>query len=332
MRFLTSLVLSLATATASAGQLSLTNGDQIAGNMVKIDGDSVIWAAIFGEIKVPKDNIADMKLDGEFRLNGFSDACTVTGFSEGKLTATCGGKAEVVDLNYLTIAETWVAPDARKVDYSGKASLTAQRKTGNENEEDVDLEVKQVWKATDIEHELDFMYESLSVDEQATDESYELAYQNNWFFKPAWYWANSLSYGMSEPKNIDEQYRAGTGLGHVIWKGSNGELKGLFGVTYQEIQYFLPADPAEEDYLSASWALDFNYTLFGKVQLFHSHQLFQSMDDTDDLEAKAQTGLSMPLYKSLHGEAKHEWDYDKTPSAGTRKVDTKFTLGVSYGW
>ncbi len=332
MRFVALLVLSLVAACVSAGQLSLKNGDQITGNMLKIDGDAIVWKAVFGEIKVPKNLIVGMALDGEFRLNGFSHACTVDGFSKGVITAVCGGKKESVDLGYLTIAETWVAPDERNVAYSGKASLTAQRKTGNENEEDIDLEVKQVWKATDIEHELDFMFESLSVDEQASDESYELAYQNNWFFKPAWYWANSLSYSMSEPKNIDEQYRAGTGLGHVIWKGSKGELKGLFGVAYQEIQYFLPADPAEEDYLSASWALDFNYTLFDSVQFFHSHQLFQSMDDTDDLEAKAQTGFSMPLYKNLHGEAKHEWDYDKTPSAGARKVDTKFTLGVSYGW
>lgn len=315
------------------GVLKLTNGDEVGGNLSKIEGDNIVWASEnFGSIKVAKSKVADMKLDGLFRLNGFSDACEITGFQSGSLQAVCGGKAESVELVYLDIAEGWVAPEARKMEYMGKASLTAQRKSGNENQEEVDLDIEQVWKLTDIEHELDIEYRSDSVDDQPAEDSHELRYQNNWFFKPSWYWANNLAYTKSEPKNIDEQLRAGTALGHVIWKDSRGELKGLLGLAYQETQFFPPTDPEEEDYLSASWALDFKYSLFAGVALFHNHQVYQSMDESDDLEAKAQTGFSMPLYNNIHGEAKHEWDYDRSPSAGTQKVDTRVTLGVSYNW
>ena len=85
--------------------------------------------------------------------------------------------------------------------------------------------------------------------------------------------------------------------------------------------------------LSVSSCLRVRYIFYDKAfQLFHFHEGFVSLEDSDDLFVKSRTGVRIPLFKNINATIQYNVDWEKNPSPGRKKTDKElmFTLGYLF--
>jgi len=333
----------LGMAQVSAGVLVLKNGDRLEGRLVKLQDETLIWKAYsFGRVhlSVPKANVASIETDQSVKIRGRDGGCKIQQLSQGILDYKCG-EEEVSQTELLVIDSIMPFEDfaAGAQVYKGKMALTGVYSSGNSVEEDWDFNAEVVLRRSDFRHKFALEFESDSDNDEPADEQYELLYRLDWFFDERWFWYNEVKLGADEPKNIDESYILGTGLGVQIWAFTDSALAFESGVDW--VKELL--DPTVDDMTDPTWessrertawrfATDFRYSLPYSAKLVHTNEYLYSFEDSEDWQFSADIGLNIPLGPGLFSEYKVEYDYDNKPTTDSEREDTKFTVGVGYQW
>ena len=65
-------------------------------------------------------------------------------------------------------------------------------------------------------------------------------------------------------------------------------------------------------------------------QFFHKHEGLQSLESTDDLIVRSETGLRVPLSDNLNTSVQVNVDWDRNPPPGTEETDLTYLLNVGY--
>ena len=86
-----------------AGVVVLNNGDRLNGQLVRLDGDAVMWkTANFGEQSIKRTNIKSIATDQTLKINGNAEPCNLVGLENDQLTYRCG-ELESVTIPFLTL-------------------------------------------------------------------------------------------------------------------------------------------------------------------------------------------------------------------------------------
>ena len=325
----------------SAGELVLKNGDRLSGSLVKLQDDTLVWASdSFGNLDVPKKNVAELTVEKTVKIQGQEGACKIQGLYHGVLAYDCG-ESVVARTELLTVDSVLPFDDftAGAKTYSGKMALTGVYASGNTVEEDWDFGAEVVLRRSDFRHKMAIDYESNSDNDQAAEEEYELLYRLDWFFDESWFWYNEVKLGADEPKGIDESYVYGSGLGVQVWEFTDSALAFETGIDW--VKELL--DPSTDDLLNPLWdssrertawrfGTNFRYSLPYGATLVHTNEYLYSFENSDDWQISVDIGLLIPLGPGLFSEYKIEYDYDNLPVADAKREDTKFTVGVGYQW
>lgn len=332
--FLLLSVLSAVSLFASAGELLLTNGDRLQGTLGGIDKSSIAWSSdSFGMLTIAKTKVADLKTDAPVVIQGQRDLCTLNGIENHYLAYRCGQSDYVQRTELLTIAsvQPYVEKSDKNYDYSGKLSVSGVFSRGNSVQDDLEASASSIMRYGDFRHVTSIDIDTLSTNDGPTTEDYELSYRLDWFFDEQWFWYNQFVLASEESKNIDEKYEYGTGLGVQMWENLNSALALESGIDFIKESY----DDASGDTLErAAWrfATEFRYKLPFSAELVNSNEVLASLKDAGDWEFSTDLGISMPLGAGLFSEYKIEYDYDNQPADGTKRDDTKLTIGVGYKW
>ncbi|NHN38087.1 DUF481 domain-containing protein [Pseudomaricurvus alcaniphilus] len=339
MRFFTAastlmLACFLFSAAASAGELLLTNGDRLEGNLVLIDKTTVTWkSTVFGNLTVGKNRVANLKLDKPVVIQGQRDPCVVEGMTDYFLAYRCGKSTYIQRTELLTLAsvEPYVEDKDKTYEYNGAMSVAGVLSRGNKVEDDLDVDAIATFRHGNFRHINEIDYEALSRNDLPALEDYELSYRLDWFFDEKWFWYNALGMGMEESKNIKERYEYGTGLGVQMWENINSALALESGIDFVKERY---EQVVSDDKEAAAWrfATRFRHKLPFNMALVHSNEVLYSLEDSGDWELSADVGISLPLGPGLFSEYKIEYDYDNQPAEGTKRDDTKLTIGIGYKW
>jgi len=329
--------------SSAAGVLVLNNGDRLEGRLVKLQDETLVWKAYsFGNahLSVPKANVASIETDQTVKIQGRDGSCKIQQLNQGILSYKCREQA-VTHTELLAIDSMMPFEDfaAGAQIYNGKMALTGVYSSGNSVEEDWDFNAEVVLRRSDFRHKFAFEFESDSDNDAPADEQYELLYRLDWFFDERWFWYNEIKLGADEPKNIDESYVYGSGLGVQVWEFTDSALAFEFGV--DSVKELL--DPTAEDMSNPNWesrreltawrfATNFRYDLPYSAKLVHTNEYLYSLEDSEDWQFNADIGVNIPLGPGLFSEYKVEYDYDNKPTTDSERKDTKFTVGVGYQW
>lgn len=335
------LLLTLLTCSQAllAGEISLKNGDQLQGELMRLDGSLVIWQSeSFGELAIPKASVADLQTGARMKINGHSAPCTIGGMQGPDLYYNCAdGGVGSVPLLTLEVALPYADHVAGAHTYKGRLSVAGVTSRGNKVENNWDLDSDVVFRRGDFRHAMLADYEARSQDSLPSDERFKVAYGLDWFFNTRWFWYNQLTVGGDETKRIDERYTFGSGLGYQVWESERTALALKGGITYVKELYDRPLTPVlnfENSDERAVWAMniDYRYQLPRGIALFHMSDVSQSFESSGDWLLTTDTGLSVPLGAGLFSEFKFEYDVDNEPQPGTRREDARFSVGVGYSW
>ncbi|MGH1370478.1 MAG: DUF481 domain-containing protein [Cellvibrionaceae bacterium] len=329
-------------AAACAGELILTNGDRLQGELVAVNKSSLTWKSdSFGNLTIDKSKVENFATAGRVKIQGEDEACKLDGMDGHYVTYHCGDSNDEsrTELLALDSIVPFVEYSATEYVYDGKTSLSGNFSRGNKIEDDLELDADVTFRQQDFRHVMGVEYESKSNNDEPANEDYELLYRLDWFFEERWFWYNELRWAGEESKNIDERYTLGTGLGVQMWENPNTALALEGGLDYvKELLDGTDDDMNDPDWDSSversalRFATKFRYKLPFSAELIHSNEILYSLQDSEDWELSADLGLSVPLGQGLFSEYKFEYDFDNLPANDTKKEDTKFSVGIGYEW
>jgi putative salt-induced outer membrane protein YdiY len=340
MRFIFILWLGMLAVSSLAGEIKLTNGDVVHGQLIKVSGINVYWKSdTFGDVTVSKSKITHISFEQAVKLDGQAGVCYLHDFDGVNLIYSCDGKV----LKIAFSKEQSIYPFANYNDavytYEGQMSLALDMKRGNKVSDDLDFTIETKYRKDDFRHLTNISYESDSVDEGPTTEIYNLDYRLDWFFDEGWFWYNELKYAVDESKRISNSYIFSTGVGVQVWNYSHSALSFDAGIEYQ-MQNF---DPSATDLLNPDWegtttesywrlGYDYRYKLPWSMNFISSAEYLSNVDDATDWVLEFEAGLSVPLGERLFSEYKFEYDFDNQPNGNSRREDKQLSIGVGYKW
>ena len=335
-RWIAVIVLGLISGMAHAGVLELTNGDRLKGTLSGMDKTSVVWRSeIFGELKVDKAKVVNIRSEDRVHVQGQSQPCVITGVDDHQLLYRCGQAVVNQRTPIMTVASVvpYVDHATAKPAYAGKVAAAGVFSRGNKIEDDLDADAEVSLRYGDLRHVAGIEYDSRSVDDEPAVEDYETRYRMDWFFQEQWFWYNELRWAAEDSKNVEERYTFGTGLGVQIWEDPEKALALESGLDYISEEYDV-ADGSEDSVEQAVWrfATGLRYKLPFSATLVNTNEFLYSLEASEDWEFSSDLGLSMPLGQGLFSEYKIEYDHDNLPAEGTKRDDTKLTVGIGYEW
>lgn len=336
-----------------AGELTLSNGDRIAGEFRGIQGDSVIWLSPhLGELRLTKSAVKGIQSQERFKLRGESSPCELRALVNLNVLFICeNGASKNIPLLTLENVVPYVGHVQANHSYSGNLRIKSWKQTGNTESEYWEAATEVRLRHSDWRHIISLTYHSQTTQTrpsgaaappvQTRSQRALGAYTLDWFFLPQWYWSNRFSGAKDENRNIQEQYKLSSGLGHQFWETDVSALSFEGGLQHNRT-YLMNNPPADdpEAYTSLRLAADYRYQFRGGLNFYHHNEISRSLNQPDANERqrwdlRTDTGLNFPIGFGISANCSAAWNYinharDLNPNAS--QVDAVYSIGVNYGW
>jgi putative salt-induced outer membrane protein YdiY len=210
---------------------------------------------------------------------------------------------------------------------TGSIGLSGSYLGGNEERDDLELDIGFSFENGDATHDATLNYEALGQDNESTINDYAIAYGIDWSISDRWYWGNNFSYGADDKRQIDQSISAGTNMGYQFWKNEQGKLSTAIGLTWINDKLF---SAIVDERLTWAWSGDYEKLLTKKVSLTYSHQLNVSVKDSDNTQLVADIGIIIPVTDKLDTKISWDWSFDNQPEEGNETIDRKIKFGINY--
>jgi len=287
---LTATVALALSSLAYSDQISLKNGDILQGTLTSQTDAYVLWESDnFGALQIPTNQIAFIN------------------------------RPDTKPAAINTVEE--------KALYKGNVGLSGTYLSGNEQRDDLELNIGFTFKKGDSTHNAKVHYETLGQDNKSTINDYGINYGIDWLMSNGWYWGNIFSYGADDKRQIDQSVSFGTNMGYQFWQNDKGKLSTAIGLTWINDKLF---SAVTDDRLAWSWSGDYQKQLIREVSLSYSHQLNVSIRDSENTQLTTDVGIIIPVTKKLDTKISWDWSFDNQPEQGNEKIDRKLKFGVDY--
>jgi putative salt-induced outer membrane protein YdiY len=275
---------------AYSDQISLKNGDTLHGSLISKTDTYISWQSHnFGVLNIPADQV--VLID-----------------QPNKKPAT---PANIIE----------------KEVFKGTVGLSGAYLSGNEQRDDLELDIGLTFEQGDATHKAKVNYETLGQDNTSTTKDFGVAYGIDWLINDSWYWGNKFFLGADDKRQIDQSMSVGTNMGYQFWKNETGSLSSEIGLTWIKDELF---NSITDDRLTWAWSGDYEKIVIRNISLAYSHQMYVSIKDSDNAQIDADISLIIPVNNKLDTKISWDWSFDNQPQDGNEKVDRKLRFGINY--
>ena len=236
---------------------------------------------------------------------------------------------QIVSINSSDTNPTPITTTEEKLVYSGILGLSGSYLGGNEERNDLELEIIFTLEQGSLIHNTEINYETLGQENEPTIKDYGIAYGIDWAIDDSWYWGNNIFYGADDKRQIEQSVSVGTNLGYQFWKNDEGKLATEIGLAWISDKLFSSID---DERIALVWSGNYQKQLNKKVSLSYSHQLNVSMKDSDNSQLSADIGFIIPVTDKLDTKISYDWSIDNQPEQGNEKIDRKLKFGADYSF
>ncbi len=213
--------------------------------------------------------------------------------------------------------------------YVGNIGLSGSYLGGNEQRDDLELNILLTLEQDNLTHNTEINYETLGQENVATIKDFGIAYGIDWAIDDSWYWGNNIFYGADDKRQIDQSVSVGTNLGYQFWKTEDGKLSTEIGLAWINDKLFSSID---DERIALVWSGNYQKQLNTRVSFAYSHQLNVSMKDSDNSQLSADIGFIIPVTNKLDTKISWDWSIDNQPEQGNEKIDRKLKFGADYSF
>lgn len=322
-----------------AGVVELVNGDRLEGEVVRIEGDALVWQSTnFGEQRIPKKNIKNITSNKPLKVSANKKACIVDGVEDEQIVYYCGARANLKRIPVMTIKTLLPYEDyiSGKLLNTGKLSLWGAYSSGNEVRNEWNLQGEVKLRDGELRHVMGGEFANASWNNSEPQTRWNARYSLDWFFRERWYWYNSVALGADDQRGLNRYYTLGSGTGYQFWETKKTALSLQAGLSYVDQEYEPTADDKVFDETTSYGALrlatDFRYEFSGGIAFFHNNEMVYSLEDPEDWQLKTASGLSSMLLSKVYSELKIDYWIYNLPQPTKARADTRMSLGVTYKW
>ena len=318
-----------------ADEVLLDNGDRLTGTVVGKEGDKLrLQTPYAGTLEIQwsrvkrlvTDQAVRIILEDDARLNG-----VLLEAPEGALRikgedSVEGGPIPLEKISYINPPPE---VDGGLV-FTGKLNLGINVAKGNTDTEDAHFDGEMIARTLKNRFTLGAIYNrsrSLGLDTKDNATGYG---KYDHFLEEKWYmYANALFF-RDRFKDIRMRTTLGLGSGYQFDTGTRKNLSLEGGLNYVSEDYYEAEDNA---YPSARWSVNYDqYLGQTELQFFHFHEGYVGLTDVKDFFLRTQTGMRVPLWRSLKATFQFDFDWDNTPAPGAREDDTRYLINIGYNW
>lgn len=275
---------------ALGDQIHLKNGDSVQGTLTSQTDTFVLWQSDnFGELQIPKDQVISISPPPET-------------------------KELITDFN-------------KKDTFKGSVGLSGSYLGGNEERDDLELDIGFSFEKGDATHIANINYETLGESGESTINDYGIEYGIDWLISDSWFWGNNFFYGADDKRQIDQSVSVGTNVGYQFWKNETGKLSTALGLTLINDELF---NSVTDDRLTWAWSGRYEKLMMKKILLSYSHQLNVSIKDSENTQLNADIGVIIPVTDRLDTKITWDWSFDNQPQEGNESIDRKIRFGINY--
>lgn len=340
--FILSLVIaaSAATTAIAADTLSLTNGDQLTGQITTQNEHFVRINTKYGPLRIPTNDIASVNAASPTIQSGIQNSITNASAPKQVIPSLSSlypdpSMAPPAALENVSIATAEAAPEPEDdkfwgAKWSGNVNLGGNMKRGNSETESysADAQIKARWEKHRgiIEGEYNFEEDS----DRTTVDNRSLSFGHDYFFAEKWFMGNKLSFEQDDIDQIDLRTIASTGLGYQPYERDDLNLKMVLGPGYYHEKF---ENGNTDEGMTANWALDYDQKFYDDLfRIFHNHDLTMPIEETDAYLFTSESGIRVPIKKGIIASGQVDFDWDNDPAPGTVEDDTTYSVKLGYEW
>ena len=319
----------------AAGTLWLNNGDQLAGELEKIEGGSLHWKSeTLGSLTLPLDKVRGFESAAPMALAtqdaGPQRDCLFR-YVDGRQFVDCGNGQYTRSLPSFSRFTADVVPTDQEIGgykVTGFVDVAVQTSSGNTEKESYNATAEVQLRSLDLRHTFSGEYQKEQLEGEEAENRTDLNYKLDRFLTEKWYLTGNLGYLTDDERDIEERYTIGAGIGYQFVETSTLNFSVETGLTY------ISEDRLTRDLDDAAWrtASDFGWVVTSSgIKLFNKNEVLSLLSE-DGYEVKTATGLILPINGHLNSLIQYEWDYDSEPEELRESVDRRWSLGLRYKW
>ena len=325
MRIKTVILAALAAATmsASADKIVLKSGSCLTGSVAAVGEEAVTFVSDdFGELAIKLDSVASLE--------------TETVYEEGAVPF------EVTKPVAEAEAEAEEEPDNA---WHGSINVNYLATRGNSYGETASVlfNINRRWEEDRVKGDLGYHYAKTGTskeDRQTSANRLEAEGQHDHFWTEKVYSYENARYDRDLIAGLKYRLRLGAGLGYQWLDGYESDLTGKWsfsqeaGLAWVRTGYTLRDPDAETSYCSFRYAHHLTYLPKWNegVEGFHNLEYMPDIADWEVFLMKCDIGFSTKILMDFDLLCKIEWDYNSTPSAGRKRSDMRYIVGLGYKW
>jgi putative salt-induced outer membrane protein YdiY len=316
-----------------ADEIFLKNGNRISGEVLNMTEDKLTIKTLYaGEIGIKWTEIANLKTEKEISVlltDGTIIKGSPKGFEQDKMILATSTVLEPISFSIADVKSiNPLKEPAVKIKTRANVGVTYTSGNTEKDTEHFDGE----FTARTEKNRYTVGGELNRTEESGTKtENNSLGYlKYDHFLSKKWFAYSNALFEKDKFKDLSLRSVLGIGSGYQFFETPVTNLSLEAGINYVSEDYI---DTPDNSYSAGRWAINWDRYFHDKAfQLFHFHEGFVSIEDTDDLFIKSRTGVRVPLFKNINATLQYNIDWEKTPSPGRKKTDRAlmFTLGYLF--
>lgn len=335
LALLTVIALGAAMDTACAEEILLANGDRISGTILTMKNAKLTMTTTYaGDIVIDWDKVVSIVSDTPIKVV-LSDENVIKGTALTSDRDTIRIKAgEVLETAPIPLAKVTAInpPDKPKkaVKVSGRANIGVNSSSGNTDTEKAYADAELVARTENNRFTVGGSYNRTEEDDVETESIITGYSKYDHFFTKKWFgYVNTL---FTKDRNQDLNLRSayGFGAGHQFQETEIANFSVEAGLSYMNEDYESAPDTS---YTAGRWSLNFDRYLFDEsFQFFHFHELFVSLENSEDIFLRSKTGIRIPLKEKLTANFQVNFKWDNVPAPDKGRKDTDYIFSFGYSW
>ncbi len=326
--------------TGSAGvqadELLLKDGSRLLGKVVKKEDGTLEFETTFaGVVKVRWDAVTELRTEEPLKV--MLDDETILAAGAIKKTEDSTVLETEADMPAQSVAPGTVAyinPEPWRtgegVKWTGRLNIDLELDRGNTHEDEFEADGEMKIRRKNDRIGFFGQYEKDKTEGTVTTEKWKQANKYDYFLSEKMYTGVLLAFEHDKFADLELRTRLGPHVGYQVFESKELNLDTNAGVLYVDENY---DEADDDDYWSLGWLVDFDWFFVpDRVQFYHKHTGFQSVDDTNNLTIDSWTGFRFPLYKGIVASTEAEVEYDGGAPDDVDKTDTTYRLKLGYQW
>lgn len=316
-----------------ADEVLLMDGARLTGSVVHKSGDKLTFKTGYaGEIQINWSDVRTFSTDTpvDIMLTGEREPLrSILELSGEGGVRIHGKRIPLIDIVYIN-----PNPDqmGKAVLYSGNAKASASYTSGNTRGE------QSYFDADFTGRSAKYRYTLLGRIQSAREGPQKSKTAGNWlasgnfdgFIDDRNFLYVRVSVERDRFKDINRRSTVGFGYGFQLIETQRTNVSIRGGPDFVTVDYHLLGE--DERYPALGWGVRATHKLTGTVELFHDHDGFQNLEDSNRTTIRSRTGLRVPLFGRLNFSAQLNADWERQPSFGRKSTDYVWLLGLGYSW